>query len=67
MSGKVSLGKSKYLRKCKSGKSFMASTSDYGEINVPDWAVHDDSDVWRLGDEGDLIVDETWAESNGYA
>lgn len=62
---KVSLGQSTYVFKCKSGKSFVADTEDHGRINVPDWAVHDDSEVYRKGDEGELIVLESWAEKQG--
>lgn len=64
---KVSMGHAVYLRRCQSGKSFMAKTDDHGEINIPDWAVHDDSEVWKPGDEGELIVLEKWAEDKGYA
>lgn len=66
MSGKVSLGKARYLFKCKSGKSFMAETEEFGKINVPDFAVHDDSEVWKADQEGELVVNESWAEKQGY-
>lgn len=66
MSDAVSLGKASYLRKCKSGKSFMAVTKEHGTINVPDWAVHDDSEVWKAGDEGNLVVKERFADEKGY-
>lgn len=65
----VSLGKSKFVRECSSGKSFIAKTPDHGEINVPYWAVHDDSDIWKKeqkGKSGNLIVKEHWAEEKGY-
>lgn len=33
---------------------------------VPNWAVSDDSPVWHTGDEGILLVKESYAEKQGW-
>jgi hypothetical protein len=33
---------------------------------VPQSVVHDDSEVWKTGDSGDLCVYQWWAEKNGF-
>jgi hypothetical protein len=33
---------------------------------VPNFAVHDDSPVWRKGDEGTLIVTDEYADKQGW-
>ena len=40
---------------------------DDKETWVPKSVVHDDSDVWKTGDEGTIIVKRWWAEKNGHA
>jgi len=37
------------------------------ELWIPKSVVHDDSEVWKHGDEGKLVVKAWWAEKNGYA
>ena len=34
---------------------------------VPQSAIHADSEVWRYGDEGVLIVAHWWASRNGFS
>ena len=34
---------------------------------VPQSVVSDDSEVWKLNDQGDLIVKGWWAEAHGFA
>jgi hypothetical protein len=35
-------------------------------IWVPRSVIHDDSEVWQLGDSGDLCVHQWWAEESGF-
>lgn len=39
---------------------------DGKETWVPQSVVHDDSEVWKVGDEGTLVVKQWWAEKNGH-
>jgi Ser-tRNA(Ala) deacylase AlaX len=32
---------------------------------IPKSVLHDDSEVWKAGDEGVLVVNEWWAEREG--
>lgn len=34
---------------------------------VPKSVVHDNSEAWKKGDEGVLVVKSWWAEKNGHA
>lgn len=34
---------------------------------IPKSVIHDDSEVWKKGDEGELVVKYWWAEKNGHA
>ena len=36
------------------------------EFWVPKSIVHDDSEVWKLGDEGKLVVKTWWAERENW-
>ncbi len=36
-----------------------------GDEWIPKSVIHDDSEVWKAGDEGTLIVQGWWAEQNG--
>ena len=36
------------------------------ELWVPKSVLHDNSEVYSDGDEGDLVVLEWWAEKNGF-
>lgn len=64
----VSLGKSEVLYKHPSGKAFKVKTPENGEINIPYGMIHDDSEIWRkskVGDSGDLVLKEFFAEREG--
>lgn len=37
------------------------------EIWIPQSVVHDDSEVFKAGDEGKVVVLTWWAEKNGHA
>lgn len=34
---------------------------------IPQSVVHDDSEVWKKGDEGTLVLHLWWAEKNGLS
>lgn len=34
---------------------------------IPASVVHDDSEVYNVGDTGDVVVQTWWAEKNGHA
>lgn len=36
------------------------------ETWVPQSVVHDDSEIYKVGDEGTLVVKRWWAEKNGH-
>lgn len=36
------------------------------EFWVPQSVVHDDSEVWKVGDEGTLVVEYWWARKKGF-
>jgi len=60
----VSLGEAKILSKYPSGKAFRVSVEEHGILNIPVDAITEDSEVWKVGDEGELVVDEWYAEQN---
>lgn len=33
---------------------------------IPNSQVHEDSEVWKKGQEGDLVVTEWWADKKGW-
>ncbi len=37
------------------------------EYWIPNSQVHDDSEVWRKGDEGELVITDWWAEKKGLS
>lgn len=40
---------------------------DGDEYWIPNSQVHDDSEVWRKGDEGELVITDWWAEKKGLS
>jgi hypothetical protein len=32
---------------------------------LPQSAIHEDSEVWKAGDEGELVISQWWAEKKG--
>jgi hypothetical protein len=61
----VSLGKGKTLKVTE--KALLIQTEDHGNVWVPRSVVHDDSEVFDRGHEGDLVVQSWCAEKEGYA
>lgn len=46
-------------------KALFAVPKDDTGFWVPKSVVHDDSEVWKDGDKGDLVVKQWWAEKEG--
>lgn len=40
---------------------------DDRSIWIPKSCVHDDSEVWEPGQEGEVVTKRWWAEKNGHA
>lgn len=65
MTGKVSVGKAKAVR--ETDKALLVAVEDLGEeIWVPKSQIHDDSEVYADGHEGDLVVSAWYAASKGW-
>lgn len=63
------LGDGRVLREAKSGLALLISVENE-EIWVPKSILHDESDIdetSEVGDEGDVVVPEWWAEQEGWA
>lgn len=43
----------------------LVQTSDGKEVWIPQSAIHDDSEIWKKGDHGTLIVSAYIAEQKG--
>lgn len=63
MSGKVSLGQFEVSRETEKALKVF---NDDNQVWVPKSVIHDDSEVYKLGTSGDLVVAEWWAEKNGF-
>lgn len=46
-------------------KAILVRFEDKTERWIPKWAIHDDSDVYKLGTDGNLVIDDRFAESAG--
>jgi hypothetical protein len=47
-------------------KALLVYHPDLGEVWVPQSAIDDDSEVYKAGDEGDLVVAGWLAEKRGW-
>lgn len=54
--------------KCKRDtEKALLITIDDKDVWVPKSCVHDDSEVYEVGHEGEVVVKRWWAEKNGHA
>jgi len=60
---KLSLGKGKRIR--ATDKAMLVELEDHGELWIPYSVVHDDSEVWDDSPEGEVVVEEWWADKQG--
>lgn len=64
----VSLGPA--VREAKTDKAILVILKNRGDSKVwiPKSVVHEDSEVWagEGGEEGELLVEEWWAEKEGW-
>jgi len=49
-----------------SGKAFLVQIEGE-EVWIPKSQIHDDSEVWRKGDTGNLYITQWLAEQKGFA
>jgi hypothetical protein len=64
MSG-YNVGESQCVR--ESDKAIQVFIGDIGEsVWIPKSQVHDDSEVWKLDQEGDLVVSDWFARKQGW-
>jgi len=55
------------IEKSPSGKAILVQAPEFDTLQwIPLSAVHDDSEVYRAGDEGDLLLKEWFAEKKGW-
>lgn len=56
------MGESKAVR--ETDKAVLCVLADETQRWIPKSVVHDDSEVWKKGDDGKLVVKRWWAEKN---
>ena len=57
-------GQARGLRNSDSGLALLVEVD--GETHwIPQQAIHEDSEVWRPGDEGELVIPQKLAEEKG--
>lgn len=66
MTNGISLGKGKALRRSTSGLALEIRFGDHTRW-VPSSQLHDDSEVFEPGHEGNVVVNEWWADKNGLS
>lgn len=49
-----------------SGKALLCVTKEHGEVWVPHSQIHEDSEVYKMGTNGKLIVTEWLATEKGW-
>lgn len=62
----VSLGSGKSLRVSKTGLALEVKFADCTRW-IPLSVIHDDSEVWQMGQEGNVVVSHSWADSKGLS
>ena len=62
----VSLGQGKALRNSQSGLALEVKFHDCTRW-IPKSVIHDDSEVWQTGQEGKVVVSESWADAKGLS
>ncbi len=66
MTDGVSLGKGKATQRSRSGLALLIQLE--GESRwIPTSQLHDDSEVYALGHEGDVVVNQWWADKEGLS
>lgn len=62
----VSLGDGECIRETEKAV-LVCFVEKLEEIWIPKSVLHDDSGVFELDQDGDVVVQQWWAEANGYA
>ena len=50
----------------ETAKALLCIPEEGEQYWIPKSVVHDDSEAWKKGDSGKLIVKKWWAEKNNY-
>ena len=58
----ISLGPAVCIMESK--QAIRVKTDEHGTMWIPKSQISDDSEVYSLGDQGNLVVSEWWAELN---
>lgn len=51
----------------ETAKAILCVPDNGEQFWIPKSVVHDDSEAWKKGDTGKLVVKKWWAEKNGHA
>jgi hypothetical protein len=49
----------------ETAKALLVCLDDGREVWIPKSQIHDDSEIWKPGDAGTLVVNGWWAEKEG--
>ena len=60
----VSLGNAAAFH--QTDKAICVLSDEYGEQWIPKSQIHDDSEIWKEGQEGELVVTEWYAKQKGW-
>ena len=55
----IGLGKARCI--ATTSDAIKVETREHGILWIPQKVVHDNSSVWKRGDEGELVVEAWWA------
>jgi len=48
-------------------KAVLIDIEDHGETWIPQSQIHDDSEVWKSGQDGEVVVTLWFAEKRGWS
>lgn len=61
----VSLGHG--IAMAQTDKAVLIDIEDHGETWIPQSQIHDDSEVWKSGQDGEVVVTLWFAEKRGWS
>jgi hypothetical protein len=65
----ISIGKGKAIRKSTTGLALLVEFDEDGsdDLWVPFSQIHDNSEVYKVGHTGDVVVTQWWADTKGLS
>ncbi len=60
----VSLGEHRAIR--HTSKALLVTDDDCDPFWIPQSVIHENSEVWKLGNQGELIIKQWFAEKQGW-